>query len=720
VPRAWKRTEIVALAKVPTPRTANDTRGISLISHVAKVFSAWAARRLSAIPLGVWQCGFRPARGTMHAVATLQQLLQVFRLRRRRLHMVFIDCSKAFDSVDRSLLEACLLAYGVGPRIVGVVRDLLANDEVFVRGSEDEVFRSSAGVRQGDNASPVLFVIALDIAVQLAGLKPFMVRTHDGAEVDLTLLGYADDLVIIDDDPATLQANLDKLVAALALFGLQVNVKKTESFCTDPLPPRAAPCRPRHTGVNTGLMYRKQHNARKGIDCSLAAWPETHILTPTSDRLAPGYSRLLKPLDPTRSTICMVAPDAAIIRCPACPAEDYAVFKIDQIGASHLTSHVQSCHHHNAIVLRVKQCGKCKHQFSQFTNHGPVVCADAIRGRFLLKKHGAQHRPCARCGWLAGEHTCVGGLAPEPTLPLPPHRLVALTARNNPAHPQTTTTTTTPPHKFVVNGLELKHVDRFRYLGRIVSRDAGYYADFKRRMGAATAQLRQVARCLSRRGLTCKQKTDLLAQLVYCKGLYGSETWQLRAKEVVSLQAMQMQGLRIIARREMQRTSRPATTDEKRLRETEWLASRTGKKKKAAFINAPVVTYKHHHNVDVLALTKAKSVVEMAAKRRETFVKDIFLHRGMALPERAISDVREFTERHREMRTLYRDYRDIVDGVNPDAEDPEIDTSESDAPRDTSPAPGSEITNASDIVLSSDSDAESLSDQETQSDDPNL
>jgi hypothetical protein len=302
-----------------------------------------------------------------------------------------------------------------------------------------------------------------------------------------------------------------------------------------------------------------------------------------------------------------------------------------------------------------------------------------------------------------------------------PSRQRQANANGSTAHPQTTTTTTPPPpHKFVVNGLELKHVDRFRYLGRIVSRDAGYYADFKRRMGAATAQLRQVARCLSRRGLTCKQKTDLLAQLVYCKGLYGSETWQLRAKEVVSLQAMQMQGLRIIARREMQRTSRPATTDEKRLRETEWLASRTGKKKKAAFINAPVVTYKHHHNVDVFALTKAKSVVEMAAKRRETFVKDIFLHRGMALPERAISDVREFTERRREMRTLYRDYRDIVDGVNPDAEDPEIDTSESDAPRDTSPAPGSEITNASDIVLSSDSDAESLSDQETHSDDPNL
>jgi hypothetical protein len=41
--------------------------------------------------------------------------------------------------------------------------------------------------------------------------------------------------------------------------------------------------------------------------------------------------------------------------------------------------------------------------------------------------------------------------------------------------------------------------------------------------------------------------------------------------------------------------------------------------------------------------------------------------------------------------------------------DPEEDTSESDALRDTSSAQGSESTTASDIVLSSDSDAESLS-----------
>jgi hypothetical protein len=56
-------------------------------------------------------------------------------------------------------------------------------------------------------------------------------------------------------------------------------------------------------------------------------------------------------------------------------------------------------------------------------------------------------------------------------------------------------------------------------------------------------------------------------------------------------------------------------------------------------------------------------------------------HSSFPLPERvaniemaprAIAYVREFTDRHREMRTLYRDYRDIADVVNPDMDDSKV------------------------------------------------
>lgn len=241
IPVAWRRSEIVPLAKTPVPKDGGDTRGISLISHVSKVFSALVARRLSSCPLATWQCGFRPKRGTMHAAAVLQQLLQLHRYQDKELHCVFIDCSKAFDTVDRELMLAALKAHGVGDRILRALKNLYTDDVNYVRGHENDTFASTAGVKQGDNASPVLFVMVLDIIVHLAKLETFRVPCVTGPSLNATVFGYADDLVLSHTDPAALQRNLDKLVAALAKFGLKVNAKKTESFSLDRDVPRQAP-----------------------------------------------------------------------------------------------------------------------------------------------------------------------------------------------------------------------------------------------------------------------------------------------------------------------------------------------------------------------------------------------------------------------------------------------------------------------------------------------
>jgi hypothetical protein len=179
----------------------------------------------------------------MHAAAVVQQLMQTYRKRAQRLHMVFVDCSKAFDSVDRGLLLEALEAHGVGPRILRAIKQLYAaGDANFVRGHEDQTFSSTAGVKQGDNMSPVLFVIVLDVILRLAGLEEFRVPRATGDDFLATVFGYADDLVLCHDDPAALQRNIDKLVETLARFGLKVNVKKTEAMSLaipgqDPTPP---------------------------------------------------------------------------------------------------------------------------------------------------------------------------------------------------------------------------------------------------------------------------------------------------------------------------------------------------------------------------------------------------------------------------------------------------------------------------------------------------
>jgi hypothetical protein len=49
--------------------------------------------------------------------------------------------------------------------------------------------------------------------------------------LDATTLGFADDLALIHTSAAAMQSNLDRLAAALARFGLKINIKKTEAMC---------------------------------------------------------------------------------------------------------------------------------------------------------------------------------------------------------------------------------------------------------------------------------------------------------------------------------------------------------------------------------------------------------------------------------------------------------------------------------------------------------
>jgi hypothetical protein len=235
IPRGWRRAEIIPLPKVANATKCDELRGIALTSHVAKVASAILARRVARAPLGTWQTGFRPKRGTNHAIATVQQLLGAHIAHARPLYGIFIDCTKAFDSVSRPLLLAALEQLGAGPNTLAILAAMYAADEISVRGAppDAEFFASAAGVKQGDNASPCLFVAVLDIILRLAALDAYVVPRKGGGQLDATVIGYADDLVLFHSDPAILQANFRRVADTLAAFGLQVNVKKTEAFGLD-------------------------------------------------------------------------------------------------------------------------------------------------------------------------------------------------------------------------------------------------------------------------------------------------------------------------------------------------------------------------------------------------------------------------------------------------------------------------------------------------------
>ena len=116
VPQDMKDSVIVTLYKNKGDRSdCNNHRGISLMSIVGKCFARVVLMRLQKIADRVYpesQCGFRAERSTTDMVFSLRQLQEKCREQHVGLYQVFIDLTKAFDTVNRSALWQILRKLG--------------------------------------------------------------------------------------------------------------------------------------------------------------------------------------------------------------------------------------------------------------------------------------------------------------------------------------------------------------------------------------------------------------------------------------------------------------------------------------------------------------------------------------------------------------------------------------------------------------------------------
>ena len=109
VPHQWKDAIIMVLHKREDRAESGNYRGISLVAHAGKVLLKITARRLSEYceRVGILpeeQSGSRPNRSTTDMMFVICRLQELTRKKRIPLYVCFIDLTKAFDSVDRTLL----------------------------------------------------------------------------------------------------------------------------------------------------------------------------------------------------------------------------------------------------------------------------------------------------------------------------------------------------------------------------------------------------------------------------------------------------------------------------------------------------------------------------------------------------------------------------------------------------------------------------------------
>ena len=199
-PTLLKVAKVIALFKKGERHNPHNYRPISLLSSFNKIFEKIIAKRLIAFLeqyniLFDYQYGFRRLYSTTLALIDFSDNIHRFVDLGHYAISIFIDLTKAFDTVNHEILLSKLNSYGIRGHANTFLRSYLSNRTQFtvVNGVRSDHNIISCGVPQGSVLGPLLFSLNINDLYMAVGSD--------------TVRLFADDTVLFMHDP-----NLNKLI----------------------------------------------------------------------------------------------------------------------------------------------------------------------------------------------------------------------------------------------------------------------------------------------------------------------------------------------------------------------------------------------------------------------------------------------------------------------------------------------------------------------------
>ena len=201
-------------------------RPISVLPSFSKIFEKLISVRLILFLennhiLSPHQYGFRKNHSTFMAIADMYDKVSSAIDENKFSMGIFIDLSKAFDTIDHSILEKKLEFYGIRGLPLNLLKSYLSNRKQYVayNGVSSNLSNISCGVPQGSILGPLLFILYVNDMANASSILHFILFADD-TNLFCSNLNFHD-LV------CTVNQELSKLCEWFCANKLSLNVKKT-------------------------------------------------------------------------------------------------------------------------------------------------------------------------------------------------------------------------------------------------------------------------------------------------------------------------------------------------------------------------------------------------------------------------------------------------------------------------------------------------------------
>ena len=227
LPEMWKLANVTPVFKKGDATNPSNYRPISVTSAISKVFEKIISTQLADYLeinnlLSCNQFGYRKQRSTEDAIVKLVEDSKNALNQKRHVAVIFLDLSKAFDTVQHDILLHHLGKLKISSHSVSLVSNYLSNRKQRVKldNGYSGWLPTTSGVPQGSLLGPLLFLV--------------YANEIDENIINSKVISYADDTALYfssetkNDLIRNINTDLNVLTNNLKKLELKVNVNKTK------------------------------------------------------------------------------------------------------------------------------------------------------------------------------------------------------------------------------------------------------------------------------------------------------------------------------------------------------------------------------------------------------------------------------------------------------------------------------------------------------------